>query len=301
MIKATEYTWLPKGTVLHGAFSIKRKMAVSDLSVVYLGLCQKTGEKCVIKEHFPQKLALRDLDKVSVLWRSPGLKASYFKSQAQFLNEAAILKNTCSDHIVQYIDHFIQNNTGYIVLKYYPGITLDEYIKEEKNVSIIGFFKKTYLPLLKAVDQMHKKGIIHRDLKPTNILINKKGKPVVIDFGSAVNYQQNNDKNIFVTPGFSPLEFYSETSKQGRFSDVYSLVATLYYYLCGRSPADVSQRIIEDKIEDIRKFNQIISPGFSKVIMANLALDYRKRYSSLGKLRRSVQMESLRLKLMGYR
>lgn len=75
MKKATEYTWLPKGIVLHGAFSIKRKMAVSDLSVVYLGLCQKTGEKCVIKEHFPQKLALRDLDKVSVLWRSPDRKS----------------------------------------------------------------------------------------------------------------------------------------------------------------------------------------------------------------------------------
>ena len=296
MAKDNEYIWLPKGVVLKDTYRIKRKIARSNLSIVYLGVCQKTGEKCIIKEHYPAKLVLRDLNRVGVVWRRPWLKGTYLQAQAHFFKEADILKDISSEYIVKYIDHFVQNKTGYIVLEYCPGVTLEQFIAKEKNVSITGFLKDIYLPLMKALEQIHKKGIIHRDLKPSNIVIKKNGKPVIIDFGSAVDYRGTEHKQIFVTPGFSPLEFYSKTAKQGRYSDVYSLAATLYYYLSGKTPLDVSQRIIDDQIEDIRSLNKIISARFAKVIMANLALIIAN-VTLPGRLRRAVRFEYLRLKL----
>ena len=74
---------------------------------------------------------------------------------------------------MKYIDHFVQNNTGYIVLEYCPGVTLEQFIAKENNVSITGFLKDIYLPLMKALEQIHKK-VIHRDLKPSNIVIKKR-------------------------------------------------------------------------------------------------------------------------------
>jgi serine/threonine protein kinase len=128
-------------------------------------------------------------------------------------------------------------------------------------------------------------------------MIDENGSPVIIDFGCAVPLNASQKKKIFVTPGFSPLEFYSETSRQGRYSDIYSLAATLYYYLTGKAPSDASARIIVDEIEDLRSYNRIISPILSRVIMKNLSLNYRERYTSLKRFRIWVYLEYLLLRM----
>ena len=92
MAKDNEYIWLPKGVVLKDTYRIKRKIARSNLSIVYLGVCQKTGEKCIIKEHYPAKLVLRDLNRVGVVWRRPGLKGTYLQAQAHFLRKRTFLR-----------------------------------------------------------------------------------------------------------------------------------------------------------------------------------------------------------------
>lgn len=240
---------------------------------------------------------LRDLDHQNVLCRRISWKERYEQSRANFLHEGEILKGFKHPNIVKYVDHFLENNTGYIITVYCKGPTLDKYIEREREISITGFLINIIIPLINVLQQLHKQGIIHRDIKPNNIIINKEGKPIIIDFGSAIHYQRSETKKIFVTPGFSPLEFYSETAKQGCYSDIYSFAATLYYYLCGKAPTAASERVIEDHIEDIRCYNTIISGAFSSAIMKNLSLDYRKRYASLFLLRYCVYLEYLILKM----
>jgi serine/threonine protein kinase len=256
-----------------------------------------SGNQCIIKEFFPYQLVLRDLDHKNVVCKRPSVKECYEKSWDNFFKEAEILKGFNHHNIVKYMDHFSENNTEYIVTAYCSGKTLDKYIEQEQDISISGFLKNIMIPLIDVMQELHERGIIHRDIKPNNIIINEKGQPVIIDFGSAIHYQRSENKQIFVTPGFSPLEFYAENSKQGRYSDIYSLAATLYYYLCGKAPKAASERVIEDKIEDIRHYNSIISGPFSHMIMKNLTLDYRKRYSSLYVLRCCIYLEYLILKM----
>lgn len=289
--------WLTKGVVLKNNYKISRKIAIGELSIVYLGYDIEKQRQCVIKEFFPKKLVLRDLDGKTVLCKYASLKEKYDQKRAGFLNEAALLKRIRHENIVGYLDDFIENNTGYIITEYCKGKTLDKYIEAETAIAIGGFLGNIFLPLLSAIKSIHKKGVIHRDIKPSNIIVTSQNKPVIIDFGSAIHFKEKGIKDIFVTPGFSPLELYSKTAKQGRYSDIYSLAATLYYYLCGKAPKTASERIIEDDVEDIRTFNRFISGMLSKVIMKNLALDYKKRFSSLNGLQIYICLECLILKI----
>lgn len=286
---------LPKGVTLKDTYSIRRKIAVSDLTIVYLGFDLIKQQVCVIKEFFPRKMVLRDLDHQTVVCKYPSQTDTYYQKRDLFQQEAAIIKSIRHQNVVEYWDDFIWNNTAYIVTKYYRGKTLEKYMAWEKDIQITGFFKKIFIPLLNVVDDLHKQGIIHRDIKPSNIIITPKMKPVIIDFGSAIRYREKRFKDIFITPGFSPLEFYSKSSKQGRFSDIYSLAATLYYYLCGKAPVTVTERIIEDQIEDIRHNNPVISSLLCQVIMKNLAVDYKKRFASLDFFKAITYLEYLRL------
>lgn len=289
---ATRDICLKKNTLLKNTYRIKNVISCSELSIVYTGRHAESGDIQIIKEYFPKALVLRDLDDKTVLCRLPSSKGKYYELMESFFNEATIIKELCHKNIVRYIDHFEENGTGYIVMEYYPGKTLDRYI-EEKEVSMTAFFNKTLLPLMDALDFIHKKGIIHRDIKPENILISTDGQPILIDFGSAIYYKNDPKHKIFTTPGFSPLEFYSEKSKLGRYSDIYSLAATLYYYLSGRAPLDVSERLIEDRIKNVRHYNRDVTPLLSSVIMWGLSVNYKKRCYSLKLFKIAFYLEHL--------
>lgn len=288
---------LSKGTVLKDIYEIKERISKGKLSITYVAYDLIKECKCIVKEYFPEGLALRDMDGKSVVCKMPSLKERFYNLEDVLFNEGEILKGFKHKNISKYINHFTENSTTYVVLEHYDGKTLDEYLKENKDISINDFFNKIFIPLINAISCIHKKNIIHRDIKPSNIIINEQGEPIIIDFGSAINYKICKKKNIFITPGFSPLEFYSEKSRQGKYSDIYSLTATLYYCLCGKVPMDAGKRIIEDNIENIKKYNSEISLFFSIIIMKNLSVNHKKRFLSLKLIKIFVYIECIILKV----
>ncbi len=291
MEKEMDPIWLPKGVVLQKNYQIRKKIAISEHSIVYLGYDLMKQKHCIIKEYFPHKIVLRDLDDKTVVCRKFLMKEKYHQASCDFLNEFQIVEKYNHPSIVKGIASFGENNTSYIVLEYYRGKTLDRYIESEKEISIARFLHKIYIPLIDTVRLIHQDGIIHRDLKPSNIIITSQGVPVIIDFGSALYYQKLQKKRIFVTPGFSPIEYYSEKSRQGRYSDLYSMAAILYYYLSGQIPLIANNRLHEDRIEHINHLCGEISKIFGFVIMKNLAFEGQKRFNNLNFLKIFVVIE----------
>ncbi|MBE1555956.1 serine/threonine protein kinase [Sporosarcina limicola] len=288
---------LKENTLLKNIYKVNKVISRSELSIVYIGENIKTKETQVIKEYFPRKLALRDLDHQTIISRLPSTKKKYADWMQIFLDEALVLKELTHGNIVQYHDHFEENGSAYIIMAYCEGKLLDQYIKENQWDYSSDFFYKTLIPLIEAVGYIHKKGIIHRDIKPSNIMIDNEGNPRILDFGSAVYYKKVEGHTIFTTSGYSPLELYSASSKQGVSSDIYSLAATFYYSLSGVAPLDISKRIIEDRMESVRKHNPKVSPIMSGIIMWGLAIQPSKRCFSLHFFTISILLESVIIKM----
>ena len=92
-----------------------------------------------------------------------------------------------------------------------------------------------------AVESAHRQGILHRDIKPANVLTKRSGRPALADFGIAVTTAAADDPDsVGVSIPWSPPELLADEPKGDVRSDVYSLTATLYTLLAGRSPFEIA-------------------------------------------------------------
>lgn len=291
---------LPANSVLNDTYKIKEIIASSKLSFVYRAENTHEGNQVIIKEFFPNDIALRDLDNKTVVNRLPSTKEKFGNLKAIFLNEALIMQQINHRNLVKYMDHFEENESIYIIMEYYEGTLLDQYLKDYPINDRDHLYTTIFLPLIDALSYLHKKGILHRDIKPNNILIDSEGNPYLLDFGSATFYKTDENYQIFTSPGFSPLEQYSTISEQGVYTDVYSLAATFYYSLTDVIPPDISQRLIEDNIKNVRKYNHKVSTLLAQTIMWGLAVQARKRCSSLKYMKLVITIEDIVNRIRNY-
>lgn len=290
---------LQRNVILNDTYQVRQVLASSELAIVYAGRDKNTGAKIAIKEFFPQRLASRQSDKRGVYCSSRGFGGQYQELLASFLVEGELLSGLSHPHIITYIDHFEENDTGYLITEYCSGITLNEYLHENDHALDPAFIQGTLLPLVDTLDYIHKQGILHRDVKPSNIMIMEDGTPKLLDFGSAARWpMQSGDKQaIFTSSGYSPLEFYSEKSSQGPMSDIYSLSALLHYWTCGQPPLDVKKRLFQDELPSVRSHNTYVNPWLARVIHWGLTIRSEKRCASLAWVRRSLRVQALMWKL----
>ena len=151
---------------------------------------------------------------------------------------------------VEYI--FDENGTSYYVMKYLGGGSLAAKLAggpfpEKTALRIVG-------EVADALSSIHANGLLHLDIKPANILMDERGRSVLIDFGVSKYVDSNQDSSttsslIGFSRGFAPLEQYFTRGKQGPWTDVYALAATLYFCITGAVPVDSVERSDEDTIK----------------------------------------------------
>ncbi len=103
--------------------------------------------------------------------------------------------------------------------------------------------------LLGAISFVHQHGILHRDISPDNILLSKKGEPILIDFGTARQLAGELAGEVLaamrvVKEGYSPPEFYLSGGVQSDSSDLYSLAATFYHLISDTLPPGSLARLM---------------------------------------------------------
>ena len=115
---------------------------------------------------------------------------------------------------------------------------------------------------------MHNAGFLHRDIKPANILLDDAGNPTLIDFGAsrAAMAGRSTALTAIFTPGYAAAEQMT-SAKQGPWTDIYGLSATLYHAITGTAPPSAFDRMLDDGYQPLGKK---APPGFGRGLLAGL-------------------------------
>ena len=102
-------------------------------------------------------------------------------------------------------------------------------------------------PLLGALDVLHRDGVYHRDISPDNLLLLPDGRPMLLDLGSARRAVSDRTQSVtaLLKPNFAPVEQYADQAdmRQGPWTDLYALGATVHFMLTGQAPSPAPMRI----------------------------------------------------------
>lgn len=242
-VAQTHHGALPTGTRIE-SYEIASVLGVGGFGITYKGYDHSLHCDVAIKEYLPSGLALRTGNGTTVIPKSDNDKKYYDYGLKRFLDEARILAKFKEQSIVR-VSRFLESNgTAYLIMDYEDGESLAEYLQkagvlgEPELLDII-------LPILNGLKAVHAKDFLHRDIKPGNIYLRKSGPPVLLDFGAARQAfgEQTRALTGMVTPGYAPFEQYNSRSKQGPWTDLYAIGATLYHGITGRAPAESPDRI----------------------------------------------------------
>ena len=244
-----EGSTLPIGHLLrNGEYLVGKVLGKpGGFGITYLAWDTRLDVKVAIKEFLPFQMASRSADGSSVSVHSQEYKENYGLGLDKFLEEAKTLAQLRNPNIVRVSNYFSENGTGYIVMDYIEGESLQEYMERIGRIRTEDAIE-LMLPILKALEYLHSRGIIHRDVKPTNIYITEDGQPVLLDFGSArqTMLSESLSMTAVVSPGYAPIEQYNRKGKQGAFTDIYSCAAVLYQMISGIQPQESLLRNVEE-------------------------------------------------------
>jgi serine/threonine protein kinase len=246
MARERHHNALPSGYKLHW-YVIGTVIGKGGFGITYLALDTNLDQRVAIKEFLPVELATRSNNShVHPISEDHG--NTYGWGLNRFVTEARTLAKFRHPNVVRVMSVFEANSTAYMVMEYERGESLEKLLKAKK-VAGEAKLRALVMPLLDGLKVVHEAGFIHRDIKPDNIYLRENGTPVLLDFGSARQAIGVATRTLtaLVTPGYAPFEQYDTSTagekKQGPWTDIYSLGATLYRAVTGSGPPDAMGRV----------------------------------------------------------
>jgi serine/threonine protein kinase/peptidoglycan hydrolase-like protein with peptidoglycan-binding domain len=255
-----------------GRYEITSVLGQGGFGITYRARDTQLNRDVAIKEYLPTALAVRQ-DGITVLPRSTKVADDFSWGRQRFVEEGRTLASL--EHapaIVQVFDFLEANGTAYIVMKLVPGDTLEGRIR--KGALSPAEIDRILWPLLDGMERVHGAGFLHRDIKPANILLDARGSPTLIDFGAsrAAMAGRTSAMTAIFTPGYAAAEQMT-SAKQGPWTDIYGIAATIYHAVTGAPPPSAFDRMLDDTCEPLAKLAPDgFSPGLLIGIDAGLAV-----------------------------
>ena len=274
---------LPIGTLLrNGTYRIVRFIASGGFGCTYEAMHTVFEERVAIKEFYVKDFCNRDATTSHISVGTLSKKPLVEKLHRKFIEEAKSQRSMKHPGIVRVTDVFDENGTAYYVMDYIDGASLTDILKQKGKLG-----EKEALDYIRqaaeALSYVHASQRLHLDIKPSNIMVDKSGRAILIDFGTSKQYDEVGGENTSTllghTPGYaSPEQMACSVTKFMPATDVYSLGATLYKLLSGITPPECMMRVSG---EPVKPLPDTVSIATRRAIEAAMRLDRLQRPQSM--------------------
>lgn len=248
------------GSIIDKKYKVLNVIGQGGMSTVYLAMNERANKQWAIKEFRKD-----DVEKSKV-------------SLASIKTETELLKKLSHPNLPSIVDIIDHEGSILIIMDYIEGNTLkkavDEYGPQPQEMVI-----DWAVQLCDVLGYLHSQNppIIYRDLKPSNIMLKPNGQIMLIDFGTARQYKDENieDTICLGTRGYAAPEQFGGQGQTDERTDIYCLGATIYHLVTGKNPSEPPYEMLP-----IRQWDESLSKGLEQIILKCIQNDPDKRYQN---------------------
>ncbi len=234
------------------------------------------------------KVRQKELDRIAALKVLPGEMAADAGFTERFLREARLLASLSHPHIVTVYEFGQRDGIYFLLMEFIDGVTLRQALRAEpikklgskETLAIVG-------QLCDALQFAHDEGVVHRDIKPENILIDKRGRVKIADFGLARLLGQSptmptltGTHQLMGTPAYMAPEQIEGLPGIDHRADIYSMGVVFYELLTGELPLGRFSPPSERAQTDVR---------LDEVVLRALAREPDRRYQQASHVKTDVE------------
>ncbi len=254
------------GHIAAGRYRIEEEAGEGGFAKAYRAVDTVSGETVAVK--YPNYEGSSN---------DPDIIEEYFLKEADTLERI----NDAGGHenLMSLIDRDEDDGTPMLVVQYIDGYELDEAIEQTGPLEDTSHVREIGIDLCSAMSFLHENEIVYRDLKPDNVMVAERdGRPVpiLIDFNTATKFNESgeaSDSGTTILGPYKPAEVAdagSTDTRQGPWSDVYSIGKILLFLLKGTVPK-------KDGVNP-RDFGADCEPYLAEVVETATQTNYEDRY-----------------------
>lgn len=293
---------LPPGTML-GEFELQALLGVGGFGMVYRGYDHSLHRPVAIKEYMPSALVGRGAD-LLVSARSTADAKPFQAGLQSFIAEARLLARFDHPSLVKVYRFWEANNTAYMAMPLYEGITLKEARRRMSGPPSEEWMRQVLWSVLEALRVLHDNDTLHRDVSPDNIFLQNLGPPVLLDLGAARRALMDSSQKhtAILKVNYAPIEQYADAHdlSEGPWTDLYALAAVVHGCLCNEPPLPATFRVVRDRMPSFAQvaktaethFGQLYSQAFVEAVEHALIIEPAGRPQSVDAFAQEMALQA---------
>src|ERR1700683_4184338 len=209
----------------------------------------------------------------------------------RFKQELLLAHQVTHRNVIRIYDLSEADGMKFITMEYVDGENLLTLLHEKKKFAPEEAVE-IMLQVCRALEAAHSVGVIHRDLKPQNIMRDKTGRILVMDFGLARTLEGDGMTQTGALIGtmeyMSPEQALAKSLDQR--SDIFALGLIFYELLTGNMPFKAESALAslikrtQERVAPVSDFDHAIPQALSNIVSKCLERDPNMRYQTTSQI-----------------
>ncbi|WP_418522871.1 PASTA domain-containing protein [Ruminococcus sp.] len=282
--------FLPFGTELAGRYVTGTGLETNGESTRYIAFDKQTGDVVIVSEFLPIGLFSRDEGQTELKVNYDD-RLAFNKLRDEFISYFRIISELKDlSALTKIVDVFEENNTAYAIEEKEDLIPFEEYIERSNGHLDWDIARPLFMPVISALEALHKRGVGHYAVAPKNLFITASGKIRMAGYATENERKRGTALKSQLFSGAAAPEQYEDNFPLDDITDIYGLCSTLFYALTGHLPKSAVERLKDSRLLMSTSTVKSLPPHVVSALANGLQVQRENRITDFDELRSQLSV-----------
>ena len=282
--------FLPFGTELAGRYVTGTGLETNGESTRYIAFDKQTGDVVIVSEFLPIGLFSRDEGQTELKVNYDD-RLAFNKLKDEFISYFRIISELKDlSALTNIVDVFEENNTAYAIEEKEDLIPFEEYIERSNGHLDWDIARPLFMPVISALEALHKRGVGHYAVAPKNLFITASGKIRMAGYATENERKRGTALKSQLFSGAAAPEQYEDNFPLDDITDIYGLCSILFYALTGHLPKSAVERLKDSRLLMSTSTVKSLPPHVVSALANGLQVQRENRITDFDELRSQLSV-----------